>query len=79
MASKEEAEILDDILLHGHEITCFNCGEALTDVFKPGKPVAVLWVDPGRINYPREPDEPAEAYFECWKCFQKRFQKEVEG
>ena len=77
-----EAEILDNILRHGDKIYCFNCGEDLATAFDEqgeGVPVAVLWVDAGRMNYPKEPDEPPEAYFECWRCFKKRFEEVDEG
>ena len=71
-AIKDEGELSDIILENFHLLTCFNCGEKLEDVksdYRTGSEEAgVLCIDPGRINYPREPDEPAQAYFECMDC-----------
>ncbi len=69
---KDEGELSDIILSNIHLLTCFNCGKALKDVpsrHRVGvEEAGVLCIDPGRINYPREPDEPAQAYFECMDC-----------
>jgi len=70
---KDEGELSDIILSNIHLLTCFNCGKALKDVpsrHRVGvEEAGVLCIDPGRINYPREPDEPAHAYFECMDCW----------
>ena len=77
MPSKErvlndEGELSDIILSNIHLLTCLNCGKALKDVpsrHRVGvEEAGVSCIDPGRINYPREPDEPARAYFECMDC-----------
>jgi len=69
---KDEGELSDIILRNIHLLSCFNCGKALKDVpsrHRVGvEEAGVLCIDPGRINYPREPDEPAQAYFECMDC-----------
>lgn len=65
----DEGDLDDIILRHAHLLTCCNCGEKLQDkVCLKDDVVGVLHIDPGRSNYPREPDEPAEAYFECVEC-----------
>lgn len=74
-ALKDEGELSDIILENFHLLTCYNCGEKLGDVksdYRGGSEEAgVLCIDPGSINYPREPDEPAAAYFECMDCRDK--------
>lgn len=75
-ALKDEGELADIILRNAHLLTCFNCGEKLEDIHSKGRgrteDIGILCIDPGRDNYPREPDEPAEAYFECMKCREER-------
>jgi hypothetical protein len=75
-ALKDEGELSDIILENFHLLTCFNCGEKLGDVKSNyrtgGEEAGVLCIDPGSINYPREPDEPAAAYFECVECQNNR-------
>jgi len=69
---KDEGELSDIILSNIHLLTCSNCGKVLKDVpsrHRVGvEEAGVLCIDPGRINYPHEPDEPAQAYFECMDC-----------
>jgi len=69
---KDEGELSDIILSNIHLLTCSNCGKVLKNVpsrHRVGvEEAGVLCIDPGRINYPREPDEPAQAYFECMDC-----------
>ncbi len=69
---KDEGELADIILRNAHLLTCYNCGEKLEDVHSKRRgrteDVGVLCIDPGCNNYPREPDEPAQAYFECMGC-----------
>ena len=71
-AIKDEGELSDIILENFQLLTCFNCGERLGDVksdYRTGSEEAgVLCIEPGSINYPREPDEPTHAYFECMEC-----------
>jgi hypothetical protein len=71
-AIKDEGELSDIILENFQLLACFNCGEKLGDVkseYRAGSEEAgVLCIEPGSINYPREPDEPAQAYFECMDC-----------
>jgi hypothetical protein len=56
---RDEGELSDIILSNIHLLTCFNCGKALKDVpsrHRVGvEEGGVLCIDPGRINYPREP------------------------
>ncbi len=70
---KDEGELCDLILQYAHLPTCYNCGAKLSDKVQQVNDdrVGVLHIDPGRNNYPREPDEPAVAYFECIDCAQK--------
>lgn len=64
-----EGDLCDLILRHAHLLTCYNCGAKLSDKVQVNDDrVGVLRIDPGRNNYPREPDEPAVAYFECIEC-----------
>ena len=69
---KDEGELSDIILQNANLLTCFNCGRTLDDVHSQHKgraeDVGVLCIDPGSNNYPHEPDEPAQAYFECMEC-----------
>ncbi len=74
---EEEADILDILLKHGDLLTCYNCGKKLTDVHPKGEVVAEMCLDPGRSNYPREPDEPAEIYFRCADCIRERDAKKA--
>jgi hypothetical protein len=75
-AIKDEGELSDIILENFQLLTCFNCGEKLGDVksnYRAGSEEAgVLCIEPGSINYPREPDEPAAVYFECVECRNNR-------
>ncbi len=66
----DEGDLCDYILRHAHLLTCYNCGEKLSDKLPTASDdrVGVLHIDPGQSNYPREPDEPAVAYFECIEC-----------
>ena len=70
LAPKDEGELCDIILRHADLLTCYNCGDKLSDKVQVGNDdkVGVLRIDPGSNNYPREPDEPAQAYFECMEC-----------
>ncbi len=36
-----------------------------------------MCLDPGRNNYPREPDEPADIYFRCADCIRERDTKKA--
>lgn len=69
---KNEGELSDIILSNIHLLTCSNCGKALKDVpsrHRVGvEEAGVLCIDLRRINYLREPDEQAQAYFECMDC-----------
>jgi hypothetical protein len=49
------------------ELICGICGKELTldDFTEKG---ALLSFDPGEIRYPKEPDEPAAFWLECWNC-----------
>jgi hypothetical protein len=72
--TKDEGDLCALILRHADKLTCYNCGENLAEAYSAGATgdkVGVLHIDPGRNNYPRDPDEPAEAYFECMECAQK--------
>ena len=73
-APKDEGELCDLILRHADLLTCYNCGDKLSDKVQVGNDdkVGVLRIDPGSNNYPREPDEPAVAYFECIECTQAK-------
>lgn len=65
----DEGDLCALILRHVHLLTCYNCGEKLQDKVRlKDDVVGVMHIDPGRSNYPREPDEPAAAYFECIEC-----------
>ena len=60
---------------NAHLLTCYNCGETLARKSHwhwHSDHVGVLHIDPGSNNYPREPDEPAQAYFECMECAQAK-------
>ena len=70
-APKDESELCDLILRNAHLLTCYNCGAKLSDKVR-GDQVGMLRIDPGSNNYPREPDEPAVAYFECIECTQAK-------
>jgi hypothetical protein len=69
---KDEGELADIILRNIHLLTCYNCGRALEGVHSKHKgraeDLGMLCIDPGSNNYPREPDEPVQAYFECMEC-----------
>lgn len=65
----DEEEVCDIILQNVDLLTCINCGAKLSDKVRlKDDVVGVLHIDPGSSNYPREPDEPAAAYFECAEC-----------
>lgn len=66
----DEGDLCDLILCHVHVLSCFNCGARLEEKvnLRQGDTVGILHIDPGRSNYPREPDEPAELYLECVEC-----------
>jgi hypothetical protein len=66
---KEEGQLLDVILDNVELLTCYNCGEKITDGISHGGDVAVLNLDPGENNYPHSPDEPASVAFTCFHCF----------
>jgi hypothetical protein len=66
---EDEGQLLDVILDNAELLTCYNCGEIITNVAHRGGNVAVLNIDPGENNYPHSPDEPASAAFTCFKCF----------
>ena len=75
-----EEDLCELILENAHILTCFNCGELLESKIAYAKrsnklddnqtAVAILHADPGESNYPREPDVPASAYFECLECYE---------
>lgn len=74
----EEASIMDLLLRHGELLTCFNCGKKLTEVESKklneranDRFIAKLILEPGEVNYPREPDVPASIYFVCAECVDK--------
>lgn len=69
---EEEADILAILLKHGDLLTCYDCGKKLIDVQPEGEVVAEMCLDPGRCNYPREPDEPAQICFRCADCIKER-------
>ena len=76
MPDKEmnEEYLCELILENAHVLTCFNCGETLelqTSVIPNDTRVGILHIDPGEKNYPREPDIPASAYFECMQCYER--------
>jgi len=72
-ALKDEADLCDHILRGAHMLTCYNCGATLrSKAYRKDDKVGVLRIDPGSNNYPREPDEPAVAYFECIECTQAK-------
>ncbi|MGB8216278.1 MAG: hypothetical protein WCE94_03160 [Candidatus Methanoperedens sp.] len=80
----DEASIMDLLQRHGEMLTCFNCGRNLTEIdgdriHRHGKDrfIAKLILEPGEINYPREPDIPASIYFVCSDCAEEQQQKEV--
>lgn len=71
----DEACLMDMLLKHGEMLTCFNCGRNLTEIdsnriHRHGKDrfIAKLILEPGEVNYPREPDIPASLYFMCSEC-----------
>ncbi|CAG0970792.1 MAG: hypothetical protein OIN86_10165 [Candidatus Methanoperedens sp.] len=71
----DEACLMDLLLKHGKMLACFNCGRNLTEIdsnsiHRHGKDrfIANLILEPGEINYPREPDIPACLYFVCSEC-----------
>lgn len=66
----DEGDLSDIILDHIELLTCFSCGEKLIDQksYKTGDTLGTIHLDPGRCNYPYEPDEPAGIYFECIQC-----------
>ena len=67
----DEAELSDIIMKNVELLTCYNCGEKLTDsinTIKTFDKLGVIHLDPGSKNYPHEPDEPASIYFECIEC-----------
>lgn len=71
----DETCLMNLLLKHGEMLTCFNCGRNLTEIdsnsiHKHGKDrfIANLILEPGEINYPREPDIPASLYFVCCEC-----------
>ncbi len=68
----EEEDILNILLRHGDLLTCYDCGRKLTDLQPEGEVVAEMCLAPGRSNYPREPDEPAQIYFRCSDCIGER-------
>ncbi len=65
---KNEGQLLGVILDNVELLTCYNCGERITETSRGGD-VAVLNLDPGESNYPHAPDEPASVAFTCLKCF----------
>ena len=74
MPDKEmnEEDLCELILENTHVLTCFDCGgtlESQTSVIPNDTRVGILHIDPGEKNYPREPDIPASAYFECMQCY----------
>ncbi len=79
----QEADIMDLLLKHGNLLTCFNCGKKLTEVESKklnerakDRFIAELILDPGEVNYPREPDVSASLYFICAECTEGRENKE---
>ncbi len=71
----DEASMMDLLLKHGEMLTCFNCGRSLTSIdgdrmhkHCKDKFKAKLILEPGEINYPREPDIPASLYLVCSEC-----------
>lgn len=74
----EEGDLCDLILRHAHTPTCFNCGARLEEKCIPRQndTIGVMHISPGSNNYPREPDEPAELYFECYECSKERQERE---
>ena len=70
----KEEDLCELILENAHVLTCFNCGETLelqTSVIPNDTRVGILHIDQGEMNYPREPDIPASAYFECMQCYER--------
>lgn len=75
---RDEGQLCDVILWYADMLTCYNCGETLTKncIHGSDKEIGILRIDNGSTNYPREPDEPAQAYFECITCREERMKKE---
>lgn len=76
----DEGDLCDLILRHAHVLTCFNCAALLEEKWnrqQDNDQVGILHIDPGSSNYPREPDEPAQLYFECTECSKERQEREV--
>ncbi len=69
---EDEADIIDILLAHSNLLTCYDCGKRLVEAHGEGEVIAELCLDPGRLNYPREPDEPASIYFRCADCIRER-------
>lgn len=69
---KTEVDIVDILLRHGDLLTCYNCGEKLIDTGRKEDVVAEMCLDPGGMNYPIDPDEPATIYFRCVNCMKDR-------
>jgi hypothetical protein len=78
----EEADIMGLLLRRGDLLTCFNCGKKLSEIYSNmtskraskrvnDRFVAKLILEPGEVNYPREPDIPASLYFVCAECEEK--------
>jgi hypothetical protein len=68
-----EEDLCELILENAHFLTCFNCGgtlESQTSGIANDTRVGILHIDPREVNYPREPDMPASAYFECLECYE---------
>ncbi len=74
---EDEADIIDILLAHGDLLTCYNCGRRLIDVHGKDEVIGEICLDPGRCNYPREPDEPASIYFRCADCIKERDTKKA--
>ena len=67
-----EEDICELILKNAHVLTCYNCGETLRAQSRTlDTAIGVLHIDPGEMNYPREPDVPASAFFECMQCHKR--------
>lgn len=72
-----EGDMLEVLLRQGDLLTCYDCGKKLTEVRPKDDVVAEMCLDPGRDNYPRDPDEPASIYFRCADCIRERDAKKI--
>lgn len=73
-ARPDEGKVCDVLLENIDLLTCFNCGEKLSEIKEkiefPHKDdfIGEFCFDPGESNYPVEPDVPAGVYFVCVEC-----------